>query len=213
MSLLGTKAPLFQADAVVKGVNGYDIVHDFSLEQFLGKKEVVFFFYPKDFTFVCPTEIWHFQDRLQDFEKLNVAVVGCSTDTAETHAAWLEKPREKGGIMGVSYPLVADVSKVIASNYGVLGGEWSYDDLNQLTFVGTPLAYRGTFLIDKTGIVRYAGIHDMPLGRSIEEILRIVDMWQYVSEHGEVCPANWVRGDKAMKPSAEGLASYFSSET
>src|SRR5262249_1213941 len=121
MSMIGKKAPIFRTPAVT---NGGDIVQDFSLAQFIGKKEVIFFFYPKDFTFICPTELIAFQDALSEFEQRGVAVVGCSTDTEETHVAWLNTPRDKGGIMGVTYPIVADTSKTIAANYGVLGGEW-----------------------------------------------------------------------------------------
>jgi peroxiredoxin (alkyl hydroperoxide reductase subunit C) len=121
MSLVGKKAPLFKAPAVI---NGDEIVEDFSLEQYLGKKEVIFFFYPKDFTFVCPTEILAFQEKLAEFEKRNVAIVGASTDTEETHLAWLNTPKDQGGIQGVTYPIVADVSKTIATNYGILGGDW-----------------------------------------------------------------------------------------
>ncbi|WP_243018298.1 MULTISPECIES: peroxiredoxin [Candidatus Cardinium] len=210
MHLLGTKAPIFKAPAVIDGEN---IVTDFSLEQFLGVKEVLFFFYPKDFTFVCPTELLSFQQHLPQFIERNVALVGCSTDTEETHAAWLHTPKTKGGIMGVTYPLVADTSKTIASNYGVLGGDWSYNEHNQLIFTGIPLAYRGTFLIDKQGVVRYIAINDLPLGRNIHEILRIIDMWQHVLQFGEVCPANWAKGRKALKATPEGVSNYLTLNT
>lgn len=206
MSLVGKKAPLFNAPAVV---NGEEIVEDFSLSQYVGKQEVVFFFYPKDFTFVCPTEILAFQEKLAEFEKRGVAVVGASTDTEETHLAWLCTPKERGGIEGVTYPLVADTSKVIASNYGVLAGDWDYDEEGNLSFSGLPIAYRGSFLIDKEGTVRHETINDLPLGRNIDEMIRLVDALQHVEKHGEVCPANWEDGKEAMQATKEGVASYL----
>jgi len=208
MSLVGKKAPLFSTAAVI---DGEEIVDNFSLEQYIGKKEVVFFFYPKDFTFVCPTEILAFQEKLAEFEKRGVAVVGASTDTEETHLAWLCTPKDKGGIEGVTYPLVADTSKVIANNFGVLAGDWDYDEDGKLSFVGLPIAYRGTFLIDKEGTVRQETINDLPLGRNIDEMIRLVDALQYVEKHGEVCPANWEEGKDAMQATKEGVAEYLSS--
>ena len=206
MALIGKKAPIFIAKAVV---NGKDIIHDFSLAQFLGKKEVIFFFYPKDFTFVCPTELLGLQNSLHEFEQRDVAVVGCSTDTEETHVAWLSTPINKGGIMGVTYPLIADSTKTIASNYEVLGGDWKHDQEGFLSFSGIPVAYRGVFFIDKQGIIRYQSISEMALGRSIAELLRIVDMWQHVEKFGEVCPVNWSKGQEAMPATLEGVTTYL----
>lgn len=206
MSLVGKKAPLFSAGAVI---NGEEIVENFSLEQFIGKKDVVFFFYPKDFTFVCPTEILAFQEKLAEFEKRGVAVIGASTDTEETHLAWLMTPKANGGIEGVTYPLVADVAKTIAHNFGVLAGEWNYNEEGQLTFEGAPIAYRGTFLIDKQGVVRHETINDFPLGRNIDEMIRLVDALHHVEKYGEVCPANWEEGKEAMSASREGVATYL----
>ncbi|RLD22310.1 MAG: peroxiredoxin, partial [Bacteroidetes bacterium] len=151
MTLVTRKAPAFNAPAVI---NGNEIVDSFSLEQYIGKKEVMFFFYPKDFTYVCPTEILAFQEKLAEFEKRGVAVIGASTDTPEVHLAWLNTPRNNGGIEGVNYPLVADVSKTIAYNYGVLQGDWDYNEENELNFAGAGVALRGTFFIDKDGIVK-----------------------------------------------------------
>lgn len=204
--MVGKKAPVFKAAAVI---NGRDIVYDFSLAQFYGKQEVIFFFYPKDFTFICPTELIALQETLHEFEQRSVAVVGCSTDTEETHLAWLNTPKNKGGIMGITYPIVADTSKTIASNFGVLGGSWEYDEDENLHFVGTPVAYRGTFFIDKQGIIRHESVNEMSLGRSIHELLRVVDMWQYVEKVGQVCPVNWSQGQEGMQPSREGLATYL----
>ncbi|WP_420316232.1 peroxiredoxin [Ekhidna sp.] len=208
MSLVGKRAPIVNAPAVI---NGEEIVENFSLDQYIGKKEVMFFFYPKDFTFVCPTEIHAFQEKLEEFEKRGVAVVGASCDTEETHLAWLMTDKDKGGISGVTYPLVADPSKTVASNFGVLAGDWSYDEEGNLEFEGAPVAFRGTFFIDKDGIVRHETINDLPLGRNIDEMLRIVDAWKHVEKHGEVCPANWEEGKTAMNATREGVAEYLSS--
>lgn len=209
MSLVGKKAPVFKAPAVI---NGEEIVEDFSLDQYIGNKEVIFFFYPKDFTFVCPTEIHAFQEKLEEFEKRGVQVVGCSTDTEETHLAWLMTDRDNGGISGVTYPLVADTAKTISNNFGVLAGDWGYTEEGDLTFEGAPVAYRGTFFIDKEGVVRHSTINDLPLGRNIDEMLRIVDAWHHVEKHGEVCPANWEEGKQAMQATRDGVASYLSSK-
>lgn len=206
--LVGKKAPLFEADAVV---NGGEFVEKFSLAQYIGKKYVVFFFYPLDFTFVCPTEIIAFQEKLAEFEKRNVAVVGCSVDSKYSHWAWLNTDRDKGGIKGVTYPLVSDLSKTIAENYDVLAGEYEYNEDGEMEFVGDAQAYRGLFLIDKQGVVRHQLVNDMPLGRSIDEALRMVDALQFNEEHGEVCPANWHVGEKAMKETAESVANYLAS--
>lgn len=207
MSLVGKKAPIFSAPAVI---NGEEIVENFSLNQYLGKNEVIFFFYPKDFTFVCPTEILAFQEKLAEFEKRGVAVVAASTDTEETHLAWLSTPKANGGIQGVTYPIVADTAKTIASNFGVLAGDWTYTEEGELTFEGIPVAFRGTFLIDKNGVVRHETINDLPLGRNIDEMIRLVDALQHVEKFGEVCPANWEEGKEAMTATKEGVASYLS---
>lgn len=207
MSLVGKKAPVFTANAVL---NGNNITEGFSLEQYLGKKHVVFFFYPLDFTFVCPTEIIAFQEKIAEFEKRNVAVVGCSVDSEFSHWAWLNTELKNGGIKGVKFPLVADLSKTIAENYGVLAGSYEYDENGQAQFVGAPVAYRGLFLIDKNGVVKHELINDLPLGRSVDEAIRMVDALQHFEEFGEVCPANWKKGEEAMKASAEGVADYLS---
>src|ERR1035437_3519961 len=205
--LVGKKAPLFEADAVV---NGGEFVEKFSLQQYIGKKHVVFFFYPLDFTFVCPTELIAFQEKLQEFEKRNVAVVGCSVDSKYSHWAWLNTEKNKGGIKGVKYPIVSDLSKTIAANYDVLAGEWMYNEDGTIEFEGVAQAYRGLFLIDKQGIVRHQVVNDFPLGRSIDEALRMVDALQFNEENGEVCPADWHKGDQGMKATSEGVASYLS---
>ncbi|HWZ21056.1 MAG TPA: redoxin domain-containing protein [Cytophagaceae bacterium] len=206
MALIGKKAPSFVAPAVL---NGKEIVENFSLDQYIGKKYVVFFFYPKDFTFVCPTELIAFQDLLSEFESRDAVVVGCSTDTENSHLAWLNLSQNNGGIEGVTYPLIADGAKTIATNFGVLGGDYDVNDNREMVFHGTPTAYRGTFLIDKQGIVRHSVINDFSLGRNIEDALRMVDAVKHNEKYGEVCPANWNKGKKAIKATVESTAEYL----
>jgi peroxiredoxin (alkyl hydroperoxide reductase subunit C) len=205
--LVGRKAPSFSAIAVV---NGGDFVNDFSLEQYVGKKYVVFFFYPADFTFVCPTELLAFQEKMKEFESKNVAIVGCSVDSHYSHWKWLQTDLKDGGIKGVKYPVVSDLSKTISENYDVLAGNYEYADNGEIVFSGSPMAYRGLFLIDKNGVVRHQTVNDMPLGRSITETLRMVDALQFFEENGEVCPADWHKGEKAMKETQESVSAYLS---
>ncbi len=205
--LVGKKAPLFEADAVI---NGGEFVEKFSLDQFIGKKHVIFFFYPLDFTFVCPTEIIAFQNKIEEFEKRNVAVVGCSVDSKFSHWAWLNTEKNQGGIKGVNFPLVSDLSKTIAENYDVLAGEFDYNEDGELEFEGDAVAYRGLFLIDKQGVVRHQVVNDLPLGRSVDEAIRMIDALQFFEENGEVCPADWHKGDDGMKATADGVAEYLS---
>jgi len=205
-SLVGKKAPSFKAGAIT---NGGTVVSDFSLDQFIGKKHVVFFFYPKDFTFVCPTELHAFQEKLAEFESRNCAVVACSTDTEESHWGWLQMEKNAGGIKGITYPIVADVTKTISDNYGVLAGEYDYDENGNLVANGPMIAYRGLFLIDKNGVVMHQLINNFPLGRNVEEALRMVDALQFFEENGEVCPANWSKGSEGMKANHEGVADYL----
>jgi len=190
--LVGKQAPDFDVKAVV---NGGEVVNSYTLSQHKGKY-VVLFFYPLDFTFVCPTELHAFQNKLAEFEKRNVQVIGCSVDSWFSHVAWLNTPKSKGGIQGVTYPILSDFNKEIARDYDVLVD-------------GLGATYRGLFLIDKEGIVRHQYVNDLPLGRNVDEALRIVDALQFTEKHGEVCPANWQEGDEAMKPNQEGLNSYF----
>ncbi len=206
-TLVGKKAPAINATAVV---NGNEIVQNFSLDRYEGKKYVVLFFYPMDFTFVCPTELHAFQDKIAEFEARDVQVIGCSVDSEHSHFAWLNTPKKKGGIEGVTYPLIADSTKTISENYGVLGGEYMSGDEGELLFEGAPVSYRGLFLIDKAGIVRHMVINDMPLGRNVDEVLRMVDALQHFEEFGEVCPANWSKGKDAMAATGEGVADYLS---
>ena len=205
--LVGKKAPSFKAAAVV---NGFEIVNDFSLDQYLGKNHVLFFFYPKDFTFVCPSELHAFQAKLGEFEARGVKVVACSTDTEESHWGWLQVPKNKGGIEGVKYPIVADTSKTISEAFGVLAGEYEYDMEGNLAATGPMIAYRGLFLIDKEGTVMHQLVNMFPLGRNVDEALRMVDALQFFEENGEVCPANWHKGDEGMKADFKGVAEYLS---
>ena len=208
MALVGKKAPHFIAGAVI---NGEEIVENFSLDQYIGKKNVILLFYPKDFTFVCPAEIHAFQEKLAAFEKRDTVAIGCSTDMEETHLAWLNKPKDNDGIEGVTFPIVADTSKVISLNYAVLGGDYVFNnDTRTWSFTGTPIAYRGTFLIDKAGVVRHESINDFPLGRNIDEYIRLIDAQIHVEKFGEVCPANWEEGKEAMTATTAGVAEYFS---
>ncbi len=190
--LVGKKAPDFSEKAVVNG----EVVDGFGLSQFKGKY-VLFFFYPLDFTFVCPTELHAFQEKLSEFESRNVQVVACSVDSWFSHIAWLNTPKALGGIEGVSYPIVADFNKRIAQSYDVLK-----EDLGA--------AYRGLFLIDKEGFVRHQVVNDLGLGRSVDEALRMVDALQYTEKYGEVCPANWQSGEKALKATKAGVSEYLS---
>jgi len=204
--LVGKKAPSFSAKAVV---NGGEMVENFSLDQYVGKKNVILYFYPADFTFVCPTEIIAFQDKIAEFENRDVQVVGVSVDSEFSHWKWLQTEKKEGGIKGVKYPLVADSSMTISENFDVLAGEYDYTDEGQIVFKGTPMAYRGLFLIDKEGTVRHQVVNDMPLGRSIDEAIRIVDALQFFEENGEVCPADWHKGDEGLTPTQEGIADYL----
>lgn len=189
--LVGKNAPDFTAVAVEKN----EIIENFTLSDFKGQY-VVLFFYPLDFTFVCPTELHAFSDSLGEFEKRNVKVVGVSIDSHFSHLAWLNTPKSKGGIEGVAYPIVSDLNKTISQDYDVL-------------VEGQGIAYRGLFLLDKDHVVRHQVVNDLPLGRNVSETLRMVDALQFTEKYGEVCPANWNQGDKAMAPTQDGLEDFF----
>jgi peroxiredoxin (alkyl hydroperoxide reductase subunit C) len=189
--LVGKPAPEFTAKAVIDG----EIVDDFSLRDLRGQY-VVFFFYPLDFTFVCPTELLAFEDRAKEFQERNAQVVACSVDSAYSHLAWLNTPRSMGGIEEICYPLVSDLDKSISRHFQVLSEEEG-------------IAYRGLFIIDREGIIRHQLINDLPLGRSVDEVLRTLDALITVENIGEVCPANWRSGEKTLKPTNEGLLDYF----
>jgi len=193
MTTLVTKAaPDFTATAVMPD-NSFN--EEFSLAAHRGKP-VVLFFYPLDFTFVCPSEILAFNRALPEFEKRGCQVIGVSVDSHFTHLAWKNTPVNEGGIGQIQFPLVADMNKKISEDYGVL--------------LPDGISLRGLFLIDKDGIVRHALVNDLPLGRSVDEAIRMVDALQFFEEHGDVCPANWRPGEEAMKPTPEGVAEYLS---
>ncbi len=194
MSVLVTKAaPDFKAQAVLADGSFKEI----SLSDFKGSY-VCLFFYPLDFTFVCPTEIIAFSDRAEEFAKLGVQLIGVSVDSQFSHLAWRNTPRRQGGLGDIQYPLVADLSKQIARDYDVL--------------VDDAVALRGLFLIDKAGVVRHQVVNDLPLGRSVDEALRMVQALQYFEKNGEVCPANWQEGARTIKPSVDDSKSFFSAE-
>ena len=187
------QAPDFTAEAVMSDGSTKEL----KLSDYKGKY-VVLFFYPLDFTFVCPTEILAFSDRVKEFKDKGAEVIGVSVDSAFTHQAWRNTPRKKGGVGDVAYPLVADLDKSIARSYGVL--------------IEKPgIALRGLFLIDTEGVIRHITINDLPLGRNVDEALRLIDAIEYHSKHGEVCPVNWTKGDKGMKPDQSGLEEYAAS--
>jgi peroxiredoxin (alkyl hydroperoxide reductase subunit C) len=205
--LVGRKAPNFSASAVI---NGGEIVDNFTLEQFKGKY-VVLFFYPKDFTFVCPTELFAFQAKLEEFKNRNTEVIAVSTDTEQSHWGWLQMAKNDGGIKGVTYPLVADTNKTITFNYDCMAGDFDWDEDGNMAASGELIAYRGLFLIDKEGIVKHQLVNDLPLGRNVDEAIRMVDALQFNEEHGEACPANWTKGDDSLKTTHEGIADYLAS--
>jgi peroxiredoxin (alkyl hydroperoxide reductase subunit C) len=190
--LVTNPAPDFTATAVLADGS---IVEDFKLSENYGEKGTVVFFYPLDFTFVCPSEIIAFSHRYDEFQKRGVNVVGVSVDSQFSHFAWRETPVNKGGIGRINFPLVADLTKNIARDYDVL--------------LGDSVALRGSFLIDANGVVRHAVINDLPLGRNVDEMLRMIDAQQFTDEYGEVCPAGWQKGDEGMKADADGVAEYL----
>ncbi len=190
-TLVTNSAPDFTATAVMPD-NSFK--EDFTLSDYKGKY-VVLFFYPLDFTFVCPSEILAFNKALDKFKAANCELIGCSIDSQFSHLAWKNTPVNEGGIGNIQFPLVADLDKSISKKYEVL--------------LDAGIALRGLFLIDKEGVIRHATVNDLPLGRNVDEALRVLDALQFTEEHGDVCPANWNKGDEAMKPTAEGVASYL----
>lgn len=190
--LVGRKAPDFVATAVKEK----QIIENFKLSDLKGKY-VVLFFYPLDFTFVCPTELHAFNDKIKEFQSRNTEIIAVSIDSHFSHLAWLGTPKSKGGIQGVKYTVISDINKDISRDYDVL-------------VEGQGIAYRGLFLLDRDQIVRHQVVNDLPLGRSVDETLRMVDALQFYEERGEVCPANWAPGSKSMTPDQGGLENYFS---
>jgi peroxiredoxin (alkyl hydroperoxide reductase subunit C) len=176
------------------------------------KKKVILFWYPKDFTFVCPTELHAFQAALQEFENRNTMVIGASCDTNEVHFAWLNTPKNNGGIEGVKYPLIADTTRNLSSALGILdieAGEYN-EEVDSVMLEGSNVTFRATYLIDETGKIFHESVNDMPLGRNVNEFLRLIDAYAHVQQYGEVCPANWKQGDDAMKANRSSTADYLS---
>lgn len=190
--LVGKQAPDFTANAVMADNT---IKEGFNLTSHIKGKVGIVFFWPLDFTFVCPSEIIAFDNRVDEFKKLGAELIGVSVDSHFTHLAWKNTPVDKGGIGNIRFPMVADITKSIARSYDVL--------------LNDAVAFRGTFMIDKKGIVRHQVVNDLPLGRNVDETLRMIDALNFHEEHGEVCPANWKKGAKGMKATAEGVASYL----
>ena len=182
-------------------------------EAIKNKKKVLLFWYPKDFTFVCPTELHAFQAALNEFEKRNTVVIGASCDTPEVHFAWLNTAKDNGGIEGITYPLIADSNRNLSSILGILDSTNERYDENTDTIQmdGDNVSYRATYLIDEEGTVFHEGVNHMPLGRNVNEFLRLIDAYTHVQEKGEVCPANWEEGKDAMAPNARGTAEYLAS--
>ncbi len=220
MSIVGKKFPNLKVNAI------NDMGDTFSLNVFeeatKNKKKVLLFWYPKDFTFVCPTELHAFQAALKEFEKRNTVVIGASCDTAEVHFAWLNTPKDNGGIEGVTYPLIADANRNLSSILGILDSKEVYCDPADccscfedeeddcILLEGDNVTYRATYLIDEEGKVFHESVNDMPLGRNVNEFLRMIDAYTHVQEKGEVCPANWEEGKEAMTANRDGVADYLS---
>lgn len=210
MALVGKKFPNFGVDAMNEMGDTFKL--NVFEEAVKNGKKVLLFWYPKDFTFVCPTEIRAFQDALGEFEARNTIVIGASVDTAEVHFAWLNTSKEDGGIEGVTFPLLADTNRNLSSQLGILDVvSESYDEeTGNVMIDGSYVTYRATYLIDEEGKIFHESVNDMPLGRNVDEYLRLIDAYTHVQEKGEVCPANWEEGKEAMQATRDGVASYLS---
>ena len=209
MSLVGKKFPNITVDAI--SFMGDNLRINVLDEATTNNKKVILFWYPKDFTFVCPTELHAFQSSLEEFEKRNTMVIGASCDTNEVHFAWLNTPKNQGGIEGVKYPILADTTRNLAAALDILDSEWVYDEaINDEILEGSNVTYRATYLIDETGKIFLESVNDMPLGRNVNEFLRLIDAYTHVQTNGEVCPANWQEGKAAMSADRNSTAAYLS---
>ena len=210
MALVGKKFPSIAVDAINN--LGEALQLNIFEEATKKGKKVLLFWYPKDFTFVCPTEIIAFQEALGEFEKRNTIVIGASVDTAEVHFAWLNTSKNNGGIEGVTFPLVADTTRNLSSALGILDieDEEYNEELDQIFIKGSYVTYRATYLVDEDGKIFHESVNDMPLGRNVNEYLRLIDAYTHVQENGEVCPANWEKGKDAMSATRDGVADYLS---
>jgi len=211
MAFVGKKFPNLSVNAMNEMGDTFKI--NILEEAQKNNKKVLLFWYPKDFTFVCPTELHAFQDALADFEKRNTMVIGASCDTAEVHFAWLNTPKDNGGIEGVTYPLVADSNRNLSAVLDILdAAEQQYDENSGVVLLeGDNVTYRATYLIDEEGTVFHEGINHMPLGRNVQEFIRLIDAYAHVQKNGEVCPANWEEGKEAMSANRDGVANYLAS--
>lgn len=210
MSLVGKKFPNISVDAISE--MGDNLKINIFEEAVNNNKKVLLFWYPKDFTFVCPTELHAFQAALPDFEKRNTIVIGASCDTNEVHFAWLNTAKDNGGIEGVTYPLLADTNRNLSNILGILDIEsTSYsEETDSVVIEGSNVTYRATYLVDEQGKIFHESVNDMPLGRNVAEYLRLIDAYTHVQVKGEVCPANWEEGKEAMTADRKGVASYLS---
>ncbi|MCL6265756.1 peroxiredoxin [Flagellimonas myxillae] len=210
MTFVGKKFPNLEVNAMDKSGNTFKLNVLKKAQE--SNKKIILFWYPKDFTFVCPTELHAFQKALEEFDHRNTMVIGASCDTAEVHFAWLNTPKKNGGIEGVSYPLLADSNRNLASTLGILDiTDEKYDEETKVfTVEGDNVTYRATYLIDEEGTVFHESVNHMPLGRNVSEFLRLIDAYSHVQEKGEVCPANWNSGEEAMNADRSGVAEYLS---
>ncbi len=210
MALVGKKFPNITVDAISE--MGDNLRINVFEEAVKNKQKVVLFWYPKDFTFVCPTELHAFQSALGEFEKRNTKVIGASCDTNEVHFAWLNTSKDNGGIEGVTYPLLADTTRNLAATLDILDAEWTYDENTDEELIeGSNVTFRATYLIDEEGKIFHESVNDMPLGRNVNEYLRLIDAYTHVQTKGEVCPANWEEGKDAMKADRNSTAEYLAS--
>jgi peroxiredoxin (alkyl hydroperoxide reductase subunit C) len=211
MALVGKKFPNIAVDAISE--MGDNLKINVFEEATKNNKKVLLFWYPKDFTFVCPTELHAFQAALGEFEKRNTMVIGASCDTNEVHFAWLNTAKDNGGIEGVTYPLLADTNRNLSNILGILDIESSSydDDLDTVILEGSNVTYRATYIVDEDGKIFHESVNDMPLGRNVNEYLRLIDAYTHVQVKGEVCPANWEEGKEAMTADRNGVASYLAS--
>lgn len=209
MSLVGKQFPSISVDAMDH--MGDDLKINVLEEATKNAKKVLLFWYPKDFTFVCPTELHAFQEALPEFEKRNTIVIGASCDTNEVHFAWLNTSKDNGGIEGVTYPILADTNRNLANVLQILDIQSTTynEELDTLILEGSNVTYRATYLIDETGKVFHESVNDMPVGRNVNEYLRLIDAYSHVQNFGEVCPANWEEGKDAMSANRDGVASYL----
>ena len=210
MSLTGKKFPNIAVDAISE--MGDNLKINVFEEAVNNNKKVLLFWYPKDFTFVCPTELHAFQAALPEFEKRNTIVIGASCDTNEVHFAWLNTPKDNGGIEGVTYPILADTNRNLSNILGILDIESTgySEETDSVIIEGSNVTYRATYLIDETGKIFHESVNDMPLGRNVNEYIRMIDAYTHIQQKGEVCPANWEVGQDAMPATREGVATYLS---